>query len=64
MVSVPRVQRMRTSMSTVMLSNRYGLDTAQRTQVKVVGAGHSFSGIQLTDGTDDAPSGLMVSLDR
>jgi hypothetical protein len=32
--------------------------------LKVVGAGHSFSGIQLTDGTDAVPSGRVLSLDR
>ncbi len=32
-------------------------------QLKVVGAGHSFSGIQLTDGVQDAPAGRLMSLD-
>lgn len=32
-------------------------------RVKVVGAGHSFSGIQMLD-SQDAPGGVMLSLDR
>ena len=32
-------------------------------QLKVVGAGHSFSGIQLTDGNQTSPGGRVMSLD-
>jgi L-gulonolactone oxidase len=38
---------------------------AEGSMIKVVGAGHSFSGIQLTDGSVNAgSSGRMISLDR
>jgi L-gulonolactone oxidase len=40
---------------------------AEGSMLKVVGAGHSFSGIQLTDGggaSASGPSGRLVSLDR
>ena len=36
---------------------------ARGDQFKVVGAGHSFSGIQLTDGNLTAPEGRVASLD-
>jgi hypothetical protein len=33
-------------------------------QLRVVGAGHSFSGIQLIDNEDNVPSGRLLNLDR
>ena len=33
-------------------------------QLKIIGAGHSFSGIQLSDGDETTPAGRLVSLDR
>ncbi len=43
----------------------YAIRSAAKTgeQLKIVGAGHSFSGIQLTDGNVTNPSGRVMSLD-